>query len=243
MKDYDARRPLVFIHVPKAAGTSVRHVFRGWFGPGLYDHYFDERRGLRPTLPDLHGRPPGVPVVVYGHFNRLRGFGVEHDLPWADQFVTILRDPYDAAVSAYHYVRRHGHDWQDQSRVPKADLRQYLLQTPPNLLNHFPRVVTHDNYREQIETWFVEIGVMSALDESLQRIARRLGLPYQPGTLPHDNATPRTPQPPAEPDLRDWYRERHALEHAVYDHVAARYAVPARSPALPAPTPALPRHV
>jgi hypothetical protein len=80
-----------------------------------------------------------------GHFNRQRGFGVEHDYPGVGQFVTLLRDPYDAAISAYHYLRRCGHDRHDQSRVPKDSLCRFLLDTPPNILNHLaPRALASD---------------------------------------------------------------------------------------------------
>ena len=225
MKVYDRQRPLIFIHVPKAAGTSVRAVFGHWFGARLHEHYLDERSGLRPPVLDLGAHAAdGNPPVVYGHFNRLRGFGVEHDYPQVDQFVTILRDPFEAAVSGFHYIKRNGHDWVDRTRVPQGSLRQYLLETPPNMLNHFPRVVTRENYREQIERFFVEVGVMSHLAESVRRIAVALGQPFDAAALPHVNATPRGEA--ADADLRDLYRERHHLEHQVYEYARARFERP-----------------
>jgi len=222
MRSYDRSKPLIFIHVPKSAGTSVRQVFGRWFGTGLLDHYFDEQRNLWPPVLDLERlHTPSAPVTVYGHFNRLRGFGVEHDYPQVRQFVTLLRDPYEAAVSAYFYLRQNGHEWHDQSRIPRQSLHRFLLETPPNILNHFPRPVTCDNYREQIEYFFVDVGVMAHLSESMRRIALRLGMPFEESMLPHVNATPRTQAP--ELDLRDVYRDMHPLEHEVYDHVAARF--------------------
>jgi hypothetical protein len=213
---------LIFIHVPKAAGTSVKQVFERWFGTGLIEHYFDEQRHLRPAVLDLdrlHAKD--APVAVYGHFNRQRGFGVEHDYPGVGQFVTLLRDPYDAAISAYHYLRRSGHDWHDQSRVPKDSLYRFLLDTPPNILNHFPRIVTRDNFRELIEALFIEIGVMTHLSESVRRIAARLGMPFDDAMLPHANATPHAQAP--DFDLRGIYREMHPLEHEVYHYAASRF--------------------
>jgi len=222
MRAYDPRRPLIFIHVPKAAGTSVRAVFRQWFGAALHEHYFDEQQHRRPPVLDLDAiAAVGAPVAVYGHFNRLRGFGVEHDYPRVEQFVTILRDPYESAISHFHYLRRAGADWQDQSRIPQGSLRQYLLQTPPNILNHFPRVLTRENYREMIERDFVEVGVMEHLGESMRRIAAALGRRFDAAALPHVNATPRPG--PVDEDLRALYRERHPLEHAVYDEALRRF--------------------
>jgi hypothetical protein len=213
---------LIFIHVPKAAGTSVKQVFVGWFGAGLIEHYFDEHRHLRPAVPDLDRlHTTDAPVAVYGHFNRQRGFGVEHDYPGVKQFVTLLRDPYDAAISAYHYLRRSGRDWHDQSRVPKDSLVRFLLDTPPNILNHFPRTVTRDNFRELIDRFFIEIGVMTHLSESVRRIAVRLDMPFDAAMLPHVNAAPQTQAP--DFDLRGIYREMHPLEHEVYHYAASRF--------------------
>ena len=31
MRPYDPTEPLIFVHVPKCAGTTVRAVFRDWF--------------------------------------------------------------------------------------------------------------------------------------------------------------------------------------------------------------------
>ena len=179
---------------------------------------------------------PGRPLAIYGHFNRLRRFGVEHYYPEVTQFVTILRDPFELAVSNYFFIRKNGASWKDQARVPGADLRQFLRETPANILNHFPRTVTKDNYRDLIEEFFVEIGVMELLEMSLARIAAKLSKPFAPGLTPHLNATPRPPYPA---DLKDEYAERNPLEFEVYHYVLSRVArraerVPAAVPALAA---------
>ena len=67
MRRFDPDKPLIFIHVPKTAGISVREVFSGWFGAGLVRHYFDEVAGQPPQRDarfDRHSRTE--PVCVYG---------------------------------------------------------------------------------------------------------------------------------------------------------------------------------
>lgn len=223
MRPYDRSQPLIFIHVPKTAGTSVRTLFARWFEDGLLSHYIDEPTGALPPRRDLaalHSRRR--PVAVYGHFNSLRGSGVAEYYPQVRQFVTILRDPFDAAISNYHFAQRVGHRWADASRVPRQGLRNYLLETPPNLLHHFPRPLTAANHRALLEEDFIEIGVMEQLHESLRRIAAKLDLPFDPRWLTHANATPRGEPDPQ--DLRPAHRERFPLEYAIYDEAAARYA-------------------
>jgi hypothetical protein len=69
--------PLIFIHIPKTAGTSVKQIFRKWYGQGLHMHYYNEQAGGLPVKHDLQAfHSIERPVVIYGHFNRLRGFGM-----------------------------------------------------------------------------------------------------------------------------------------------------------------------
>lgn len=226
MRAYDPALPLVFIHVPKTAGASVRRLVMTWFGSGYLPHYYDERHALSP------GRDPGFehhsaehPVCVYGHFNRRRGFGVEHDYPDAQQFVTILRDPFEMAISEYYFIRKTGADWKDRSRVPSLPLRRHLETAQINMLAHFPRPVSADNYRDVVEEFFVDIGFTETLVQSLEQMAGLLGRSFDPQQLEHRNRTPRDDQNQEVQALRSDFRERHRLEFDVYDYAMSRCGV------------------
>lgn len=222
MRNYDRSQPLIFLHIPKTAGMSVRTVFQKWYGDRLFEHYFNERKGAMPprrNLASLHSTRR--PVVVYGHFNRSRGFGVQDYYPAVTQFVTILRDPFDMAISSYYYLRKKGGKWRDRSRVPRADLRSYLQATPPNMLNQFPCELTRDNYREVIDKLFIAIGLTERLAESLRHIAKRLDMPFREDWLPHMNAVARDQDDPVE--LREEFSLRYPLEFEVYEYAAARF--------------------
>ncbi|MFC4252586.1 sulfotransferase family 2 domain-containing protein [Sinimarinibacterium flocculans] len=223
MRAYDRAEPLIAIHVPKAGGITARAVFERWFGDGFLRHYYDEREGCLPERHDLRAlHSVSRPVVVYGHFNRARSFGVQDYYPDVRQFVTILRDPFEMAVSRYFYVRKAGGSWRDQGRVPLQPLQDYLRTFSSPMLNHFPRVVTLENYRNVIEEDFIEVGLTEHLDESLARIALALGKPYnQHSKLEYLNATPRDQVVPD--GLREEFIARHPLEFAVYDYARQRF--------------------
>jgi hypothetical protein len=150
-----------------------------------------------------------------------RGFGIEEYYPEVEQFITILRDPFETAISTYYYTRKKAIDWKDRSRIPKTDLRQYLMDTPPNILNHFPRQVTKDNYKELIEKFFIEIGVTERLPESLQRIADKLGMQFNKEWLPQLNLSNRDQEHPH--DLYELYVDKYTLEFDVYDYVLSKF--------------------
>lgn len=236
MKPYDPDLPLVFIHVPKTAGSSVRRVVADWFKAGFVAHYFDEKTGTPPQRDarfDQHRAD--APVCVYGHFNRLRKFGVDHTYPDARQFVTILRDPFELMISEYYFIRKTGANWKDQSRVPQEDLARYLATARPNMLNHFPRPVSADNYKDIIDEFFLEIGFTETLVPSLSSIAARLEFAFDPAVLEHRNKTERDDQNRAVQALRPAFQDRNRLEFDVYAYAMTRFGRVPRQGAAPGP--------
>lgn len=209
MRCYDPSEPLIFIHVPKTAGAAVRQVFMRWF-PGLVLHYFNERMGTMPARRQL---APGA--VVYGHFNRLRGFGVPDYYPQVRQFITILRDPFEMALSGYFYTRKVAGGWKGK---PALGAIEAIVKAPLNMLNHFPVEVTEANYREVIDR-FLFVGITEQLEESMKRIAAILGKPYiEPERI---NSTERTGD---FSHLRAEFENNHRLERQVYHYCVAKMA-------------------
>lgn len=223
MRAYDAQAPLIFIHVPKSAGSAVRRVVEQWFPDRLRFHYYQEGPGKMPVLLDLRSeeflaRPP----VIYGHFNKFRKFGIEDYYPTITQFVTILRDPFETVVSHYFFARSQAENWKDKSRIPTDALERHLKQAKPNILNHFPREMNLTNFKDILEEMFIEIGITEKLSASLERIAQKLGKTFDPGLLDTVNATER--DQPVPESYRAQFAEAHPLEFAVYEFVKSRFA-------------------
>jgi len=222
MKKYDRKNPLIVIHIPKAAGTSSQQIFKSWFKSNFHRHYFNEPKGLMPIKLDLEIlHTCESPVVLHGHFNKLRGFGVEDYYPTIDQFITIIRDPFELLISHYFYVRKVGNAWKDKSRLPGADLEHYLKVTKPNMLNHFPRVMNLNNYKDILEEYFIEIGITEYLQESMARIGYKLGFEFNPADLGVLNVTKRDQD--VSIAFRDQFIELNRLEFEVYEYALSKY--------------------
>ncbi|WP_299880742.1 hypothetical protein [uncultured Cocleimonas sp.] len=220
MKKYDNSKPLILIHVPKTAGISIKEIYKSWFGNRLLFHYSDGNN----TLPPRHSLKENArdgSLCVYGHFNRAKKFGVEHYYPEVNQFVTIIREPFEMAVSGYFYVRKTNPNWRDQLNLQKGGLREYLESMHSGLLNFFPQEVTNDNYVEIIEAKYVEIGVTEFLSESIARIAEKLNQQYSPEMLKHLNVAKRDLDVPYE--LKESFMNRHKLEYSVYNYVLNKF--------------------
>ena len=78
-----------------------------------------------------------------------------------------------------------------------------------------------DNYKEIIETSFVEIGVLEDLEESIERISKKLNKHYEPNSVRCHNVAKRDSIVPY--DLKDEFIEKHSLEYVVYNYVLSKY--------------------
>jgi len=221
MRKYNHLRPLIFIHTPKTAGTAVREIVRAWFPNNFKLHYYDHINATMPRkLNLLWLRRIKGPLVIYGHFNRERGFGVEDYYPGVRQFMTILRDPFEAAVSGYFFSRKVGFNHAIPPKSLVRTLEDDLMTEGSLMLNYFPREVTQDNYKDIIEEYFIAIGVTESLSLSLKIMAAALEKGFDESSLRVENATHRDQDVPS--GLRDRFCEANRLEFEVYDYVRSR---------------------
>lgn len=224
MRNYDKGQPLIMVHIPKTAGTSVREVLEGWYGEGLLLHYFDaltDKMPLRHDVFNIHSAEK--PVVVYGHFNASRNFGIQDYYPQVRQFITILRDPLEARVSGYFFLQKGSsrHIAKHHPESQQAKLKDFILSGRSGMLNFFPEKVTFDNYQRLIEEHYIEIGITEYLGESMKRIAKKLDQSFDAAFLPHFNTSEKTQF--ISDDLKDEFIENHRLEYCVYNYVLSNY--------------------
>ena len=220
VRSYDPRLPLYSLHVPKCAGTSFKHVLETWFGDRLALHYTDERQN---TPPAHHKLGPGM--CVHGHFNRRRGTGIADYYPTATQFITILRDPFDTALSNFFYIKTLGSDSFRSGRPhPVAadtwDVSRYFAERPRSrLLDYFPFEVTPESWRTLIEEHFVYVGIAEDLQGSVDALAQPLGFPSVP--VPVVNRSAHSEE--VSEELRRTFAAANPLAYELYGFAKATY--------------------
>jgi len=245
MRKYDPTQPLIYTHIPKCAGSSVVRLLRHWFGTEYHKLNQDERRDIvlpRVEARDAKGRWLPNVKCIHGHFNHGRGYGLPYFYPEINQYFSILRDPFNLAVSMYFFAKgrsREGRFWFRGEAVDLneqfPDVESYVNSYPYWLFDHLPQDVTLENYEEKIRSRFIYLGVFEDLQTTIDNLAKVLG--KESATLPHFNVSKYDENIPEH--LREKFYEDYPLLKKVYDlalntYKLEGYEIPADgSPAIP----------
>jgi Sulfotransferase family len=188
---------LIFIHVPKAAGTTFDRI--------LF-HQYSRRAilrigegGLNPAIHELQDWPEQrrqAVRLVTGHI----GFGIHELFPGPAKYLTFVRDPVERIISHYrHVLRTKDHYLHDEVTSRRMSLLDYacsgmtweLVNGQTQLLagpyERFPAPTrpyeefvtptqeTLELAKRHIRETFVLAGVTERFDESLLLLQRMLG--------------------------------------------------------------------
>ena len=225
--NYDRNKPLAFIHIPKTAGSSLKEVLTQWFSDGLRSVYFNEKENRPPEkieLKDTAGR--FLPdLCVIGHFNRSRNMGIEQCCPEIDQYVTFLRDPFEAHLSNYFYVRtlaKENRAFRNGKVHPiiekNMSLRDFLENYKKSFfLDFLPAEIDENNFRDVLQEKFIFIGLVETYNESLIQMAKILEKRID--EFVHINKSERRESIADIEGYRQEFYRNNALVKSIYDFV------------------------
>ena len=103
---------VIFVHIPKTAGTTLRHIIQHQFKPNnIFEFYNLEKRQNRVTtgvekLKSLSDSQKNAIKFVSGH----AGFGLHQFLQQPYTYITVLRDPVARIISYYHFLQKRESD-------------------------------------------------------------------------------------------------------------------------------------
>lgn len=218
--EYDRKKALISIHVPKCGGTSFNVGLKQWFGDRCFFHYFDERNKIMPKKVNLRSRYTGLPkrdLCIHGHFTRDRGYGIEDYYPKSKQFITFLRDPVEVQISLFFFLNKQekaGSNFKDgkEFKAPK-DIDEFLETTRPYFKDYLPEGIDKGDLKTNVEKQFVHIGVVENYQRSIDLLADKLGKPRF--TIDHRNKSDRFLTP--SNSSIEIFKSKSKFEYSIYN--------------------------
>ena len=200
-----------FIHVPKAAGTSVTAAILPLSDHPLLDRPLINKVRHRVGLGNVH--LPGFGVHLFkphasandvrqalgeNQYNSLFSFG-------------FVRNPWDFYVSAYHYIRqtRTHPDWRTAQEL---EFRPFLRRW----LEREPAVQTFALADKNANLIVSHVGRQETLTDDLQRISNEIGYPVSSDMR---NVSVRGHyQDYYDADARDWVADANRLDCEIFGY-------------------------
>jgi hypothetical protein len=219
MRTYDSEKPLFSLHIPKCGGTSLIEILRMWFDGCLFLHYYSAYTDTRPnhyTLDNKHK------TCIHGHFDNAKQVGVFSYYPDACQFVTVVRNPLDLALSGYFFDKglyAKGQFYDNGRKIEKLgfeDINDYLKRGKSFFNRFFPWQLNSVNYRQVIHDNFIAVGIVEELQNYVNVLAAILGKPVYEVPALNPSVYDEAPDPVAMAD----FIAKHELEFEIYHYIA-----------------------
>src|SRR6266581_2897418 len=212
---------LIFLHIPKAAGTTLNRIIEWQYSP-LSIFTIDPHR-IRATperFKTLSEQRRRQLRVVRGHMF----YGIHEFLPQGATYITMLRDPVARLLSAYSFIlRRPLNPMHRKLKGGRLGVEAFIRLTP-NRQNLQCRILAGvkdvtcdqrvlDIAKENITKSFSVVGLCERFEESLILIAKTFGweIPY------YENRKVSKSRPMVEPKLTDLIREHNRLDDELYE--------------------------
>jgi len=187
-------QPLIFIHLPKTAGTSLRKIVRKNYRSRELFFVYNRHPRFNSTEDLWNFGPEDFKKykVIMGHFPFNKKL-----FPFEDRrFVTIIRDPVQRAISYYHHVMNRA-----QWRGNELSLADYMESSGDiQFQNHQVRLLAGmkrnpitEKHLERairnIEEQFLFVGTSEKFARSVEHLHDILG--WRRKKIFYENVTPR----------------------------------------------------
>lgn len=225
MSELEAGKKVVFMHIPKTAGTSLRvFLVKAEYPSAMMELYPpftpQQQADITAAMPSMQ--------VAYGHVY----FGVHSQFNFDACYVTFLRDPVERVISYYNHNAYHHGSLHHDAIQKGATLLDILRQeSDPQTNNLMVRqisgldpvhMIAEEHYLQRaianIKNDFVFVGLVERMHDSVQRLAEKLGW-TDVAEFPVDNVTPRRAVTDIDENTRSVVEQYNSLDRLLYDRV------------------------
>lgn len=228
--------PLIFVHIPKAAGSSLQEILVKRFD-GVRGYRFTGNIDRVNAFRALSQEGRDSFDLLQGHVH----YGLHECLSRPATYITMLRDPVDRIISHYHFVMANpGHYLYTQIAGRGMTLHEYAVLRPSNELDNdqvrwlcareHEDVAVGSVSREMLEEakWnlanaFSVVGLMERFNESVECLKAEFGwkdvrVPERRNTNKHRPAVKQVPV-----ETLDAIRRLNRYDIELYDYACVLF--------------------
>ncbi len=219
---------LIFLHIPKTAGTSLRHSVEQEYGAENCVNVYNDSLDYFASIKDELERAS----VVYGHLC----YGVHHALGIEGRYVTLLREPVARVISFYNHQARHAdssffqqvNDGMSLKQLLQSELCHEVNNHQTRMISAYPHIdMVHDESVvdmavENIKGYFDFIGTTDQIDQTVERMAGKLNWNSRP-VVPEFNRSVNPLVNQVDEETLELIRYYNRLDIQLYEWVKAHY--------------------
>lgn len=180
---------LIFLHIPKTGGTTLRGIIDRQYKPGEFLIIEGARSGNFPRrVREITEERLKSVKIMAGHMD----VGIHEYLPCSATYFTLLRDPIDRLISLYYFIKRKPADPHHQLlNESNMSLKDFVLSGMRiNFNNGQARMIAGANYidteygkcsremleaaKENLHKYFSFVGTTEQFDESVMLLRKKL---------------------------------------------------------------------
>ncbi len=216
------RQALIFLHIPKTAGTTLNRIIEWQYNPRLIFTMDPYRiRATADRLRTLSEDRRRRLQVVRGHLY----YGIHDCLPQGATYITMLRDPVKRTLSSYYFIQRRPlHPMHRKVTSERVSVEDFIRLTPhrqnlqckmiAGLKGDAPcDEATLEKAKEHLTRSFSVVGICERFEESLVVIARTFDweIPY------YESRKVAKSRPQVESSATEMIREHNQYDLALYE--------------------------
>jgi hypothetical protein len=222
---------LIFLHIPKTGGTTLRHILERCYRRDQICTFKDP--GFLSQIEYFKRLPPEKRKayrLIEGHLS----LGFHRYLPGHWSYITLLREPIARILSFYYYARSHAeHYLYSTLRDDLVDLRSLLKQRTAHTHEFFnlqTSMIAGDEWddperpadraaleraKQNLRSYFRVVGLTEEFDATLRLLSQTFG--WKVGFYRKRNVTRRKPHVEMlDPEVSKLLRAANALDIELY---------------------------